>query len=224
MRDLLPALQLGDSLFPSGAFSHSSGLETLVADGVVMSAAHLAEVLDVHLRERLARSDLPALLAVHATDDPALVRKIDRALSAVKLASEERAASERMGLRLATECARLTPAPALEALIADVRGGRTPGNAAVAMGLATRALGLSREDAGLVLCYSASAALVSAALRLMRLGHGEAQAVLLAAHPAMRAAVTAALDVDWRDLGPCAPQLDVAAARHQRAATRLFAS
>ena len=224
MRDLLPALQIGDSLFPSGAFSHSSGLETLVADGVVTSAAHLAEVLDVHLQERLARSDLPALLAVHAADDPALVREVDRALSAVKLSSEERAASERMGLRLATECARLAPAPALKALIADVRAGRTPGNAAVALGLATRALGLSWEDAGLVLCYSTSAALVSAALRLMRLGHGEAQAVLLAAHPAMRAAVTAALDVDWRDLGPCAPQLDVAAARHQRAAIRLFAS
>ena len=235
MSDLLAALQLGDSLFPSGAFSHSFGLEALVADRVVDSAADLAEVLDVHLRQRLAYSDLPALMAAHAAGgdplaahaaggDPEPLFAIDRSLTAVKLAREEREASGRMGLRLATECVRLVPAPALAALVAGVREGRTPGNAAVALGLATRAFGVGAREAGLVACYAASAALVSAAMRLLRLGHGRAQAVLLAAHPAMRAAVATAEDVDWRDLRPCAPQLDVASARHQRAAARLFAS
>lgn len=222
---MLAALQLGDSLFPSGAFSHSLGLEALVADGVVRSAATLAEVLDVHLREKLARSELPALLAVHSgADDPDLVCAIDRALSAVKLAREDRQGSERMGLRLATESARLAPAPALDALLAAVRARRTPGNAAVALGLAGRAMGLEASETALVACYTASSALVSAAMRLMRLGHGEAQAVLLGARPAMLAAVEAAAGLDWRDLRPCAPQLDVAAARHERAAARLFAS
>ena len=74
-------LQLGDSMFPSGAFSHSFGLEALVADGVVGSAEALGEVLDVHLREKLARSDLPALLAAHAAVETELVSAIDRALS-----------------------------------------------------------------------------------------------------------------------------------------------
>jgi urease accessory protein UreF len=40
----------------------------------------------------------------------------------------------------------------------------------------------------------------------------------------MEAAVRCAQAADWRDPRPCTPQLDVAAARHERAAARLFAS
>jgi urease accessory protein len=192
---------------------------------VVSSASTLAEVVDVHLREKMGRSDLPALLAAHANaDDLDLVRAIDRALNAVKLAGEDRLASQRMGLRIATECRRLRPAPALDALCDAGRVGRTPCNAAVAQGVAGRAMGLEADEAALVACYTAAATLTSAAVRLLRLGHGEAQAVLMGAHPAMRQAVAEARELDWHDLRPCAPQLDVAAARHQRGSARLFAS
>jgi urease accessory protein len=56
----LAALQLGDSLFPSGAFSHSYGLEALVADGIVCDASSLGLLLGVQLREKMAVADLPA--------------------------------------------------------------------------------------------------------------------------------------------------------------------
>jgi len=220
----LAALQLADSWFPVGAFSHSFGLETLVAEGVVDSAAVLGEVLDVHLRERLGRAELPALLAAQAAASEEEVFTIDRALTAVKLAQEERRASERAGARLAVEAARLMPDPALEALIVAVGEGRTPGNAAVALALAGRAMGLRPSETALVACHTAAVALLSAAQRLMRLGHGQAQALLAGAHPTMVAVVAEASRRSWRELAPCAPQLDVASARHQRSSTRLFAS
>src|SRR4030081_1329379 len=100
---LLAALQLGDSSFPSGAFTQSHGLETLVADGEVTSAADVEAVLAAHLSHRLARADLPALLASHrAATGPDLdqLEKIDEALTAVKMTREERQASARMGARL----------------------------------------------------------------------------------------------------------------------------
>jgi urease accessory protein len=90
---LLTALQLGDSLFPSGAFAHSHGLESLVADRQVTDAAELQVLLRVHLLGRLASADLPALLAAHgaaASGDIELVLRVDRALTVVKLAREER--------------------------------------------------------------------------------------------------------------------------------------
>ena len=62
---LLAALQLGDSAFPSGAFTQSYGLETLVAELAVANAADVETVLAANLRHRLARADLPALLAAH---------------------------------------------------------------------------------------------------------------------------------------------------------------
>jgi urease accessory protein len=225
---LLAALQLGDSLFPSGAFAQSAGLETLVADAEVRDAAGLGALLRTHLRDRLARADLPVLLAAHAAAAAGVldtVREADRLLVAVKLAREERVASTRMGRRIAIEAARLAPdAAVLAQYVETVAGGHSPGNAAVALGLAAQAMGIPAREAALLACYSFGSSLVSAALRLMRVGHGDAQAVLREGRPDMEAAVRCALAADWRDSRPCTPHLDVAGARHERAVARLFAS
>jgi urease accessory protein len=223
----LAALQLGDSLFPSGAFTQSSGLETLVADGEVTDAAGLRALLRTHLLYRLAHADLPVLLAVHATaaaGDLDTVLEADRLLAAVKLGREERTASARLGRRIAAEAARLAPTPVLAAFVEVAAAGGCPGGAAVALGLAAQAFGIPAEAAALLACYTFGAALVAAALRLMRVGHGEAQAVLRDCRSDMAAAVELARLADWRDPRPCTPQLDVAGARHERADARLFAS
>jgi urease accessory protein len=216
---LLAALQLGDSAFPSGAFTQSYGLETLVAERAVSTAAGVEAVLAAHLCHRLARADLPALLAAHlaaAGADAELVLRIDAALTAVKLAREERQASHRMGARLVAEAERLAPHPILAAT--------RPANAAVAFALAGYALGLSARESALTYGYSFASSLVSASMRLLRIGHGEAQAVLRRSHPLIERAVDAAEAVPWDALCPFAPGLELAAARHERLPARLFAS
>lgn len=224
----LAALQLGDSLFPSGAFAQSGGLETLVADAAVTDARGLRLLLRTHLRHRLARADLPVLLAAHAAaaaGDLDTVLEADRLLAAVKLAAEERTASARVGRRIAAEALRLAPdAVVLAAFARTAEAGRCPGGTAVALGLAAQAMGIDGAHAALLACYSFGSGLVSAGLRLLRIGHGDAQAVLRDCRPDMEAAVAAALSADWRDPRPSTPQLDVAGARHERAAARLFAS
>jgi urease accessory protein len=215
---LLAALQLGDSAFPSGAFTQSYGLETLVAERAVSSAADVERVLDAHLRHRLAKADLPALLAAHlaATEtDTDLVLRIDAALTAIKMTREERQASHRMGARLLTEARRLAPHPMLES---------TPQNAAVAFALAGVAMGLSARDAAVTYAYSFASSLISASMRLLRIGHGEAQAVLRRSHPVVERAVDDAETIPWDALCPYAPRLEVAAARHEHSPARLFAS
>jgi urease accessory protein len=215
---LLAALQLGDSAFPSGAFTQSYGLETLVAERAVSNAADLEIVLAAHLRHRLAKADLPALLATHraATEtDLDLVLRIDAALTAIKMTREERQASHRMGARLMTEVRRLAPHPALES---------NPQNAAVAFALAGLAMSLSARESAFTYAYSFASSLVSASMRLLRIGHGEAQAVLRRSHPAIELAVDDAETIPWDALCPYAPRLEMAAARHERSPARLFAS
>jgi urease accessory protein len=215
---LLGALQLGDSAFPSGAFTQSYGLETLVAERAVASAADVETVLAAHLRHRLARADLPALLNAHRAageGDVELVLRIDAALTAIKMTREERQASHRMGARLVTEARRLAPHPILES---------SPQNAAVAFALAGFAMGLPARESEFTFAYSFASSLVSASMRLLRMGHGEAQAILLRSHPAIEQAVEDAETVPWDELCPYAPRLEMAAARHERAAARLFAS
>lgn len=225
---LLAALQLGDSFFPSGGFTLSHGLETLVADGLVVDAGTLAAGLAVSLEERLAKAELPALLAAHRAchaPDLRLVIDVDHLLMATRLAREEREASARVGRRLATEVARLRPDHGLlREYLNLVLQERVPGGAPVALGLAGAALDVPEMDTGLVLCHSFATAWVSAGMRLLRLGHGAAQRVLATSHSAMERAVEVAGATSWRDLGASMPQLEIAAMRHERADVRYFAS
>jgi urease accessory protein len=216
---LLAALQLGDSSFPSGAFTQSYGLEALVAEGAVTCAADVEAVLADHLRHRLGHADLPSLLAAHraaAAGDVSLVARIDHALTAVKMTGEERQASRRMGTRLLAEAERLAPHPILVSC--------RPANAAVAFALAGYVMGLSAREAALTCAYGFASSFVSASMRLLRIGHGEAQAVLRRSHSVIERAVGDAELVSWDALSPFAPGLDLASARHERLPARLFAS
>jgi urease accessory protein len=221
---LLGILQLADSAFPSGAFTLSHGLETLIADGAVHSADDVKELLEVSLLDRLARADLVILLAVHGASDLEEVRELDRRLSTVKLAANDRVASQRVGRRLAIEASRLVDDALLAGYVAALPDGQADGNAAVAWGLATRAFGLTAVDAALGACWSFGSGLCAAGVRLGLYGHGQAQRMLRETGPVMQRAVERAATGDSQDLRPSSPHLDVALARHETAAAHLFAS
>src|SRR5260370_159543 len=238
-RAWLAALQLADSLFPSGAFTQSHGLEALAADGLLTNRESLAAVIEMSLRERLATADLPSLLAAHraaGASAHAEVCEIDHLLTTTKLAREEREASVRVGRRIAVEAARLVaptlPSPAsgggersaLYIYIEGIDDGSTPGNASVAQGVASAALGVPARIAALGACHRFASALVSAAMRLTRLGHGDAQAALRDVQPAMDDAVARAERLDWRAQADSRVQPHVPNWRPQRAEARLFAS
>lgn len=221
---LLGLLQLVDSAFPSGAFTLSHGLETMVADGAVQSADDLCGLLEVSLLDRLARGDLVILIGVHDASDLEEVLDLDRRLSTVKLAADDRIASRRVGRRLAIEASRLVDDDLLAEYVGALIDGRADGNAAVALGVATRAFSVPATDAALGAAWAFASGLCAAALRLGLLGHGQVQRILRDAGPTMRLAVERAAAADPRDIRPSAPQLDIALGRHEAASAHLFAS
>jgi urease accessory protein len=222
---VLRLLQLADSGFPSGAYTLSNGLETLVACGTVADADDLAGFVRVQLLAKFARSDLIALVAAHEAEaDLDRVVAIDRRLTAAKLAADDRLASARVGRRLAIEVARLAPSAALSGFLEAIEDRRTTGNAAVAFGLAGRALGIDARGAALAASSALVIGLGAAAVRLGLIGHGASQRLIAGAAPSIVAAVDAASRADWRVLRPSAPQIDVALAIHETAPARQFAS
>src|SRR5262245_52252921 len=58
---LLALLHLCDSLFPTGSFAHSDGLETATASGAISTPAELREWMDACLDENLGRLEAPAV-------------------------------------------------------------------------------------------------------------------------------------------------------------------
>ena len=232
---LLRLLQLADSGFPSGAYTLSNGLETLVADGAISDADDLATFVHVYLLAKFARSDLISLLAAHdagderadtASNDDQVERiiAIDRRLTAAKIAADDRIGSARVGRRLATEVARLTPSRPLLGFLEAIEDRRTAGNAAVAFGLAGSAFGVERRPTALAASSAFVVGLGAAAVRLGLIGHGAAQRLVAEAASEIVLAVDVATRGHWSDLRPSAPQIEVALAAHETAAARQFAS
>jgi urease accessory protein len=220
---LLALLQLVDTSFPSGAYTLSHGLESLVLDGVVRDADTLVEAIGTQLVSRLARADLPAT-AASVAGGAGHLGAMDRALVATKLAAEERAGSRRVGRRIVDEVARLVDDERLAGYGAEVRDGSTPGCSAVAFGVAAGAMGIAMRDAVTGAASSFVMGQAAAAVRLALVGHREAQLVIRRCAPVIEHAVDIALLSDPLDPRPSAPAIDIAIARHETAPVRMFAS
>ena len=221
---LARVLQFGDSTLPIGGFAFSHGLESAVQKGVVRDAATRGAFARTAV-EQAARGDGVALLHAHAAaaagDVDALI-VIDRRVLARKLSGETRTMSTRMGRKLAALAAQVTGLPWLAAWQAQVDAGTTPGTYPVALAVAFAAQGVDAREAFVVHQYGVAATILSAALRLMRIGHHETQAMLYALNAdvedAWRQAAAASLD----DMAGFAPVADILAAVHVQAHVRLF--
>lgn len=100
---LLALLQLCDSNFPAGAFSHSFGLETYIQDGQVHNKATFAHWLRVYLYKQLVYTDgLTCRLAYEALEQHHIekVWEIDRMITVQNIPRESREGSRRMGERM----------------------------------------------------------------------------------------------------------------------------
>ncbi|MCC7367051.1 MAG: urease accessory protein [Chloroflexi bacterium] len=225
---LLAALQLGDSLFPSGGFTLSHGLETLAERRLVTDAASLQTWIANTVRWQIGTTDAVATAAAWAAADDLdldldLVAQIDRRLLATKLARESRQASERTGRQTLSTLAGLAGGR-----LADLRrlvlNRTTPGLYPVVLGVAGRQLGMEQRATVLLLLHLHVAGCLGAALRLIDVDDVEAQQIRFRLAPLLAAVADEALTIPWKEMYGCAVQTELMTMMHETAITRLFAS
>jgi urease accessory protein len=217
-------LQLSDSAFPSGAFSHSFGLETAILERGVTGTATVRTWIADYLEHGLATLDARAF--VLGMRGAAGIGELDEVLAASVFARDVRAANRRM--------ARAT----LEAYVAmglhdepiaayrdAILTGAASGAHALACMLGYRAIGAAIEDAVCAYLSSAAAALAAVAARAVPLGQRDVGALLWSLREpiaafARKASGTRSLD----DLSSSALLCEIDAMRHAALDARLFAS
>ena len=224
----LALLQLGDSLFPSGAFAHSYGLEQLARERLVHTPEDLQRYVESLLRQTLAPCDaVAALRAFEAAeaDDVASVIDADRALLRSKAAFELRAASLVTGRRLIDEVSAHVDAPFLHEYASLLKTDRTLGSQPVAFGVVCAALGIADADSVVAsLLLVAVTAVLQAAMRLCPVSHRDVQATLHHLRPLIAALASGVVTNGARPLRSFQPLQDIASMRHETASARLFAS
>ena len=222
IHEVLLALQLADSAFPSGAFTFSWGLEGLAADGLIESKQDVLEIVEEQLTFRWAGFDRAFLTAAHATIDEPELMEIDRQAEASMPMAPLRAGSRRAGRRLLGVFAEMGFARA-RSYRHQIRQVAELGHLPVVQGLVFREAGLELETATLIGGWTTLSGLVSAAVRLGLVGHRDAQRILTEQRANLACIVSTpvpARPTPWS----FTPLLDIAIARSADRAGNMFAT
>lgn len=224
----LAVAQLTDSALPNGAFSHSFGLESYIADGVVHDEASLLDWLLSYLRHSLTFTDALAIrfaFEAASSDDIALIAQ---RLAVTPVAREVREAAEKMGRQFVKIGVQTYGGPWLADYSESLESkgtGRLSAHPAIAFALICRDLGATdwQEPAESYLLGSVTA-LTQNGVRAIPLGQMAGQRALSRVAPMIPAAVVRAEHLDAEDLGASLPGIDIAQMRHEHLRARMFMS
>jgi urease accessory protein len=221
---LVLLLHLCDSLFPTGAFAHSDGLETATVDGTVRDAATLRAWMDACLEETLERCEGPAvLLAWHAFAEgrSTALHQLDADVHALRPSSTARRASRAMGTRLLKTWLQLYPDSGLARLLHP--DSSMLATLPIAFGIVSASAGIDPDAALTGFIYTRLAGIVSSAMRLMPIGQHEAHGVLASILERVPGIVER-LAGTAHEPRSFAPALDLAVMSQQYVHSRLFRS
>lgn len=236
----LPLAQLCDSALPTGAFSHSFGLETYICEGVVDGEATFVSWLRALVSTQLTFSEglgLRLAFEAVAADDWEAIAHLDALLVAQAVPIQVRRAGVTMGRRMLT-IARL----ALEgtdggrllsryaALVDTGNTGGTGGSGgcrshpAIVLAIAGYALGAPPAAVTAAYLQSSVISLTQNAVRAIPLGQDAGQRAIASVRGDVRAAVRRIGGLDEMDLGAAAPGIEISQMRHERQRARMFMS
>jgi len=226
-RQFLLLTQLTDSMFPSGGFVHSEGLETYVQSGDLTSIEQLEGLLITRLLYDWSRQDMVALhtaMSAYLDANMPVIHTLDERLTAMKMAKETRQASSRVGRQTLRTMLLMLDDSFLRAYQKNIQRGDCKGHQAIVFGLTTASIGIAPQPALTAYAYNIVSSQVSIALKLMRFGQTQAQQLLWHLQPTMEQAVTQALSATMDEMTSFVPALDIRAMQHEYLFRRLFNS
>ncbi|MBP5971760.1 urease accessory protein UreF [Brasilonema sp. CT11] len=223
----LALMQLSDSFFPSGSFTLSHGLESLVQENQLRGSEDLQTFLRLLLRNKIGVTDTVALIHAYrgsAIADLEAVRAADARLFAQTLVEKTRETQRKSGRALLMVASSTWQDSQLDILNQDAAKGKIHCLHPVVFAVVGRAALLSEQDTVLGFLHSFVTGLLGAAIRLSVVGHLQAQRVLLQLAPEIETVYQTAASMSLEEMWSCTPAIDIAQMRHQKLAQRLFAS
>ncbi len=222
-------IQTTDTLFPSGGYAHSYGLEEMVALGKVQSKEDLEEFLIRQILPCLEQLELPYLAFCHeavANRDFNKLLILNEEISAWKLTREIRDAGNSQGTQLLRMILEIHQCPISLQFKQFLDESGDPCQQITATALLRKFQEVPLRSAMIAWIYQAVSSFCSASVKLLRLGEIACQKIIYTciSKEKVKALLMAALQVKKEDAGFFNPMLDMASARHELAFSRLFIS
>ena len=204
--------------FPVGAFAYSHGLEQAAARGWIEDRATLESWISELIERGSLRTDLILLAAAwRAARDASQLAEINDLALALQPSAERRLETQTQGDAFLLAVRAAWPAAGFDALT-------TPAAYPVAVGAVAALHGIELKATALGYGTAFVSNLASAAIRLSLIGQTDAQHLVAALLPALRAAAECAPDLTLDDLGSATLRADLASLLHETQYSRLFRS
>ncbi|RDW16429.1 urease accessory protein UreF [Oceanobacillus arenosus] len=224
---VLSLIQLCDSNFPTGAFSHSYGLETYIQEGTVNNQATFSKWLDVYLNEQLVYADgLASRLVYQALEENRLdeVWKLDRLLMVQNLPRETREGTQRIGERMLHLVESLYNVPVLQQYRERLKKKQGFGHPVIVFTIIGHYLKVSQRETTLYYLYSNLTTLIQNAVRAIPLGQTAGQKTIQQFQPILMKANEKIQSLTIEDFGIVSPGLELSQMKHERVNIRIFMS
>ncbi|EGQ3938722.1 urease accessory protein UreF [Staphylococcus pseudintermedius] len=224
----LKLFQFCDSQFPTGAFSHSFGLETYIQRGDVHNGASFQAWLEVFLKEQLTYTDGLAMRLVYEAieaNDTAAIERLDQLLFVQNIPRETRNGTKQMGKRM-IHLARMIYH---EDQWLDWYGEKAAAyelhtHPAVVFTLLGYHLGIEIEKIIDYYYYQNVSSLTQNAVRAIPLGQTEGQTIVADMIPFITTTREGVMQLDEADFGLTAPGIEMNQLEHENVDVRIFIS
>jgi len=222
-------IQTTDTLFPSGGYAHSYGLEEQVSLGLIRSKEHLEEFLIREILPTLERLELPYLRFCYTSSerqDCKDLLELNEEISSWKLTKEIRNAGLSQGtqmLRMIREIYQCEFSQNFEQILMK---NNSTCQQITATALLRKAQKSPLEPTLIAWVYQTVSNFCSASIKLLRLGEVACQKLI---HRCMTQenldkTISESFKIERDEAGFFNPVLDIASARHELAFSRLFIS
>jgi len=223
----LSLLQLCDSNFPTGGFSHSFGLETYVEAGIVKDRATFLLWLQTFVDKQLVPNDgLACRLAFEwmKDDQYSKLLLLDARLFAQNVPRETREGNRRMGQRAAWLARDIFGTPRVVRYADAIQRGEATGHVALVFALVGIDLDIEKSDVVLSVLYASTATLIQNGVRSIPLGQTEGQLLLRDMQAQLLSGTERVFALDQEELGAVPPGIEIAQMKHERLEGRMFMS
>lgn len=214
--------QLADSAFPTGGFSHSSGLEAAWQHGEVGSRDALISFVHAGL-EQAGSASLPFVNVAHA--EPDRCGDLDGVCDAFTTNHVANRASRVQGKAFAAAVQRIFPVEMTgDGGLPDLRSHLVFGHLAPVFGASLRRIGIAHDVATRLFLFMHVRGILAAAVRLNLVGPMDAQVLQHGFGPVISEIAAEFEEATLEDLAQTAPLLDIWQGAQDRLYSRLFQS
>lgn len=221
-------LQINDSLFPIGAYSHSYGLETYIQQGRVHDGATAEMYIRNRLRFNFLYTDLLAARLAYdgaVRQDVAYLDHLEDLMEASRLPMELRDASKKLGNRFCKTLLHMEGPWHHDffQVYMNERAGKTTCHPC-AYGVFCASQHIDKDEALANYLYAQSSAMITNCVKTVPLSQSEGQKILNSLHPLFRDLLQTVETAGEEMLCASTPGFDLRSMEHEHLYSRLYMS